>query len=78
MEGIDYGIACNEDLAVGLFFLKVVLAERCGSKVIGGNAACNLAIHLLRPRAVDVVSAQACLNMANGNLLIECSEGGSG
>ena len=66
---------------MGLFFLQILLTEGGGGKVVCGNAPCNLTIHLLRPRTVDVVGAQTSLNMTYRNLLIEsskcgCSTGG--
>ena len=78
MEGIDDGVAGNEDLALSLLFEEVLLAKGRGRKVVGGDAASDLAVHLLGPRAVYVVGAEAGLYVAHGNLLVERSEGSGG
>ena len=74
MEGIYHCIAGNEDLAVGFLFLQVMFTERSWSKIVGSDTSGNLAVHFLRPRTVYVVGAKTCLNMTNGNLLVECSQ----
>ena len=73
VEGIDNGVARHEDLALGFLFFQVALAQRCGREVICRDAARDLAVHLLRPGAVDVVGAEASLDMTHGYLLIEGS-----
>ena len=77
VEGIDNGITCYEDLALGLLLLQVMLAKGCRSKVVSSNTACNLAVHLLRPRAIDVMRTQTSLHMTNRNLLVEGCQGSS-
>ena len=78
MEGIDDSVAGDEDLALRLLFEEVLLAEGRGGEVVGGDAAGDLAVHLLGPGAVDVVGAEAGLHVAHGNLLVERSEGSGG
>ncbi len=78
VEGVDNSVAGHKDPAVGLLLLQVVLAQRRGGEVVGGDAAGDLAVHLLRPGAVDVMGAEAGLNVAYGNLLVEGSEGSGG
>ena len=77
MKGIDNGVTGDEDLALGFLFLQVALAEGCGREIIRCNTSRNLAVHLLRPGAIDVVGAQASLYMANRNLLVEGCQGSS-
>ena len=78
MEGVDDGVAGDEDPALRLLVEEVLLAEGRGGEVVGGNAAGDLAVHLLGPGAVDVVGAEAGLHVAHGNLLVERSEGSGG
>ena len=78
MEGVDDGVAGDENLALRFLVEEVLLAEWRGGKVVGGDAAGDLAIHLLGPGAVDVVGAEAGLHVAHGNLLVEGSEGSGG
>ena len=77
MEGIDNGITGDENLTLCLLLLQVMLAERCWSKVVCGYTAGNLAVHLLGPRAVDVMSTQTCLYVSNWYLLVEGCQGSS-
>lgn len=46
--------------------------------MVSGDAARDLAVHLLRPRAVDIVGAQAGLHMPYGDLAVESSQGRGG
>ena len=78
VEGVDDGVAGDEDLTLSLFFQEVLFAERGGSEVVCGDAAGNLAVHLFRPGAVDVAGAQAGLNVADGDLLVEGGKGRGG
>ena len=78
VEGIDDGVAGDKDLALGFLLFQVLLTKRCRGEVVCGDATCYLTIHLLRPRAVDVMCAQTCFNMTDRYLLVECGEGGSG
>ena len=65
---------------MGLLVLQVLLAQRRRGEIVGGDAAGDLAVHLLRPGAVDVVGAEAGLDMAYGDLLVKGRErrGGAG
>ena len=77
IEGIDDGVACNGDMGiVDVFLQQVLTAECCRSEVVGSDAAGNLAVHLFGPRAEDVVRAESGFYVSNGDLLIECGEGG--
>ena len=78
VQRIDDRVACDEDLAMGLFLLEVLLTEGRRGEVVGGDAASDLAVHLFGPRAVDVVSPETGLDMTHRNLLVESGEGGSG
>ena len=78
MEGVDDGVAGDEDPALCLLVEEVLLAEGRGGEIVGGDAASDLAVHLLGPGAVDVVGAKAGLHVAHGNLLVEGSEGSGG
>ena len=78
VEGINDGVAGDEDLALRLLVEEVLLAKGRGGEVVGGDAAGDLAVHLLGPGAVDVVGAEAGLHVAHGNLLVERSEGSGG
>ena len=78
MSLIDDRVACDEDLAMGLFLLEILLAEGRRGEIVGGDATSDLAVHLLGPRAVDVVSPETGLDMANRDLLVEGGEGGGG
>ena len=39
------------------------------------SMASALAVHLLRPWAIDIAGAQACFHMSYGYLLVECCQG---
>ena len=78
VKRIDDRVAGDEDLAMGLFLQEVLFAEGRRCEIVGGNASGNLPVHLLGPRAIDVVSPEAGLDMTHRNLLIESGEGGSG
>ena len=74
VEGVDDGVARDEDVPMGLLIQEVLLAERGGREVVGGDAPGDLPVHLLRPGAVDVVGAEARFDMAHGDLLVERGE----
>ena len=57
VQCVDDCVTCDEDLPVGLFLLEVLLAQGCGGEVVRGDASGNLAVHLLRPGAVNVVGS---------------------
>ena len=79
VEGIDNGVAGDEDLAEGVLCLEVGLREWSWREVVGGNATCYLTVHLLWPWAVEVVGAETCLNVTDRNLCIEgCKGSGCG
>ena len=72
IEGIDYGIARNGNLRLShIFSQQVLTAQGRRSKMPGGYATGELTVHLLRPRAVDIVGAQTGLDMPYRNLGIE-------
>ena len=73
MEGINHSISSNRNRLICNPFCKEILtAERCRSKIVCRDASCNLAIHLLRPWAIDIVRTQTSFNMSDRDLLIEC------
>ena len=76
VERVDDGVAGDEDPAMGLLLLQVLLTQGRRREVVGGDAPRDLPIHLLRPRAIDVVRAEAGLHVSHGDLLIEGGEGG--
>ena len=77
VEGVDDGVAGDGDFRfVDVLAQQVFAAERGGGEVVGGYAPGDLAVHLLWPRAVDVVGAQPCLYVSYRNLLVESGEGG--
>ena len=78
VKRVDDRVAGDEDLSMGLFLLEVLLAEGRRGEIVGGDATGNLSVHLLRPRAIDVVRPETCLNMAHRDLLVESGEGGGG
>lgn len=68
-QGVDAGVAGDPDPGLGLSLGKQVLLARLrGSEVVLAHDVDGLAVELLRPGAVDVVSAQAGLHMAHGDL----------
>ena len=80
VQGVDDGVAGDEDLPMGLLLFQVLLAQGRRREVIGRDSPRDLPIHLLRPRAVDVVGPEPRLDMADRYLLVERSErrGGAG
>ena len=78
MQGVNHGVAGDENLSLRHLLTEILRREGRGSKIVGGDAPGELAIHLLGPWAIDVVSAQPCLHMSHGYLLIEGGKGGGG
>lgn len=78
VQRIDDRITSDEDLTVSLLVLEVLLAKGRRGKVVGGNAAGDLPVHLLWPRAIDIVRPESGLDMAHRNLLVEGGKGGGG
>ena len=77
MEGINHSVTRHVNLPRCLFRLQVTTRKRRRREIIRSNTACNLPIHLFRPRVIDVVSSQTSLHMPHGNLLVEGGEGRS-
>lgn len=78
VEGIDHGIAGDIDIAVDFLLLQILLGEWGRREVIGGNASGDLTIHLLGPRAVDIVRTETSLNVPHRNLCIKSGQGCDG
>jgi len=77
LQGIDDGVAGDADGTVGDGFVEQALACTLGGrKVQRRDATDDAAIHLFGPGGVDVAGAQACLDMADGHLLIKRREAG--
>ncbi len=74
-QGVDARVAGDPDLALRLALAqKVLLAGLRGGEVELAHDVDRLAVELLRPGAVDVVRAQARLDMAHGDLQVEARE----
>ena len=80
VEGVDYGVSRDGDFVGGdAFGQEIGAAQGGGGEVEGGEASGNLPVHFLGPWGIDVVGAQTCFDMADGNLPVEGGEGrGSG
>lgn len=75
-QGIDAGVAGDPDPGLGLALPEQILLARLRrGKVILAHDVDRLAVELLGPGAVDVVRAQAGLDMAHGYLQVEAREG---
>lgn len=71
-QGIDAGVAGDPDPGLGLALIEqVLLAGLRGSEVVLAHDVNRLAVELLGPGAVDVVRAQAGLDVAHGDLQVE-------
>lgn len=69
------GVAGDPDLGLGLALAEQVLLARLrGGEVVLAHDVDRLAVELLRPGAVDVVRAQAGLDVAHGNLKVKARE----
>lgn len=75
---VDTGVAGDPDPGLGLALPEQILLARLrGGEVVLAHDVYRLAVELLRPGAVDVVRAQAGLDVAHGNLQVEaCERGG--
>ena len=74
-QRVDAGIAGNPDLGLRLVLVQQVLPTRLRrGEVVLTHDVDGLAVELLRPGAVDVVRAQAGLDVSNGNLQVEARE----
>lgn len=74
-QGVDAGVAGDPDPGLGLALAEqVLLARRRGGEVVLAHDVDRLAVELLRPGAVDVVRAQARLDMPHGDLQVEARE----
>ena len=74
-QGVDAGVSGDPDLRFGLTLGEQVLPARLrGGEVILAHDIDGLAVELLRPGAVDVVRAQAGLDVAHGDLQVEAGE----
>lgn len=74
-QGVDAGVAGDPNLGFGLTLPEQVLLARLrrGEVVLAHNVD-RLAVELLGPGAVDVVRAQAGLDVSHGNLQVEACE----
>lgn len=74
-QGVDAGVAGDPDPGLGLALVQqVLLAGLSGGEVVLAHDVDGLAVELLRPGAVDVVRAQAGLDVPHGDLQVEASE----
>lgn len=76
-QGVDAGVPGDPDLGFGLALVEqVLLARLSGGEVVLAHDVDGLAVELLRPGAVDVVRAQAGLDVPHGDLQVEACECG--
>ena len=74
-QGVDSRVAGDPDLRIRLTLVqKVLLAGLRGGEVVLADDVHGLAVKLLRPGAVDVVRAQAGLDVAHRDLQVEARE----
>lgn len=74
-KGVYAGVAGDPDPGLGLALVEqVLLAGLRGCEVVLAHDVDRLAVELLRPGAVDVVRAQAGLDVAHGDLQVEAGE----
>lgn len=74
-QGVDAGVSGYPDLGLGLALVEqILLACLRGGKVVLAHDVDGLAVELLRPGAVDVVRAQAGLDVAHGDLQVEACQ----
>lgn len=74
-QGIDSGVAGDPDLRLRLALVqKVLLAGLSGGEVVLAHDVDGLAVELLGPGTVDVVRAQARLDVAHGDLKVKARE----
>jgi hypothetical protein len=79
-QGVDPGIAGHDDpVATNSFVQKIFARPRGRGEVKIGHLADEPAIDLLGPRSIDVVGAQAGLDMRHWNSVVErCKRTGKG
>lgn len=76
-QGVDAGVAGDPDPGLGLALPEQILLARLRrGKVVLAHDVDRLAVELLGPGAVDVVRAQACLDVPHGDLQVEARERG--
>lgn len=74
-QGVNAGVAGDPDLGRGLALAEQVLLARLRrGEVVLAHDIHGLTVELLRPGAVDVVRAQASLDVAHGDLQVEARE----
>lgn len=74
-QGVYAGVAGNPDLGLGLALgEEVLLAGLRGGEVVLAHDVYRLAVELLGPGAVDVVRAQAGLDVPHRDLQVEACE----
>lgn len=74
-QGVDAGVSGDPDPGLGLALgEEVLLTGLRGGEVVLAHDVDGLAVELLRPRAVDVVRAQAGLDVPHGDLQVEARE----
>lgn len=74
-QGVDAGVAGDPNLGFGLALVEQVLLARLRrGEIVLAHDVDGLAVELLRPGAVDVVRAQAGLDVPHGDLQVEARE----
>lgn len=74
-QGVDAGVPSDPDLGLGLALAEQVLLARLrGGEVVLAHDVYRLAVELLGPGAVDVVRAQAGLDVPHRDLQVEARE----
>lgn len=74
-QGVNAGVSGDPDPGLGFVLVEEVLLARLRrGKVVLAHDVDGLAVKLLRPGAVDVVRAQARLDVAHGDLKVEARE----
>ena len=77
LQRVDGRVSGHDDLLFpDVLLQKVVPAGRCRGKVKVSHAGDELTVHLLRIRGILMISTQPCLDMPDGDLLIERGERG--
>ena len=71
LEGVNDGVAGEEDPLSDILTLEVLLVGHGGAEVQVGNGAHHLSVHLLGEGRPLVVGAKASLHMAHGDLVVE-------
>lgn len=74
-QGVDAGVAGDPDLGLGLALAEQILLARLRrGEVVLAHDVDRLAVELLRPGAIDVMRAQAGLDVTHGDLQVEARE----